>query len=147
MTVKAQAYQKFVRVSPRKLRLVADIVRRQKVTDALKELHFVRKDAARLLAAVINQAKHNAEGKNANPDTLRIDTILIEDGPRFKRYRAVSRGRAHSILKRTSHIKILVAGQPKTSAAKAQEPAKKGIPTSPKKRQNKPPKTGPKERK
>lgn len=109
------AYQKNTRVSPRKLRLVADVVRNLKPDIALSQLQFMHKDAAKPLFKVLKQAISNAvNNNNIAQKNLKIEHILIEEGPRYKRWRAASRGRARTIIKRTSHIKIILkADQPK----------------------------------
>jgi large subunit ribosomal protein L22 len=113
MNIIGKAYQKYVRQSPRKLRLVADMVRGKSVPQALSELAFTPKKAARLIHDVLVQAQANAKGKTPGqtPD-LKIADIQIEEGPRLKRWNPVSRGRAHPILKRMSHIKVVVSGAP-----------------------------------
>jgi len=113
------AYQKFVRTSPRKLRLVADAVRNLPPTQALTQLKFINKRAAVPLAKVFKQAVSNAvNNSNLKETDLKIKHLQIEEGPTLKRWRAVSRGRAHRILKRMSHIKIVL---------EAKEEAKKKI--------------------
>lgn len=111
MKLYAQAYQKFIRQSPRKLRLVADMVRGMPVETALAQLSVSSKRAAEVLAKTIRQAQANAVQKfNVPAHELIVDALEIEEGPTYKRWRPVSRGRAHTILKRTSHIKVRVAG-------------------------------------
>lgn len=102
------AYQKYVRTTPRKIRLVADVIREMHPTDALLQLKFMHKDAATPLSKVLRQAIANATSNNIEEKTLKFKHILIEEGPRYKRWRAASRGRARSIIKRTSHIKIVL---------------------------------------
>jgi len=103
------AYQKYQKTTPRKLRLVADVVRNMHPTKALLQLKFMHKAAATPLAKVLNQAIKNAVNNNQLEEkNLKIAHILIEEGPRFKRWRAASRGRARTILKRTSHIKVVL---------------------------------------
>lgn len=103
------AYQKYVRTSPRKLRLVADSVRHLLPHKALIDLKFMRKRAALVLAGVLKQAVSNAvNNQNLAKESLRIKSLEIQEGPTLKRWRAVSRGRAHRILKRMSHIKIIL---------------------------------------
>jgi len=115
------AYQKFIRTSPRKLRLVADAVRNLHPTQALIKLKFINKRAAEPLAKVFKQAVSNAvNNSNLKEVDLKIKHLQIEEGPTLKRWRAVSRGRAHRILKRMSHIKIVL---------EAKEEAKKKIST------------------
>ena len=103
------AYQKYVRTTPRKLRLVADAVRFMHPTKALSALQFMHKKAARDLKKVLNQAIKNAvNNNNLNQNDLKFKHILIEEGPRYKRFRSASRGRARQIQKKTSHIKIIL---------------------------------------
>lgn len=104
-----QATQKYIRTSPRKLRLVADSVRGLPAGQALDYLRFMNKRAALPLAKVIRQAVANAEdaeGKKA--EKLIVKIIDIGEGPTLKRWQAVSRGSAHSIMKRSSHITVVL---------------------------------------
>ena len=104
-----KAEQKYIRISPRKVRLVVDTIRDLTPNEALEQLTFIRKAAAVPVAKTIKQAMANAvKNSNVNEDSLRFNTIQVGEGPTFKRWRAVSRGRAHKILKRTSHIKVLI---------------------------------------
>jgi large subunit ribosomal protein L22 len=121
MNMQVKATQKFVKTTPRKLRLVADSVRRMHPTAALTELKFMPKRAAEILSKVIRQAITNAvNNEKLNEKDLRFEHILIEEGPRYRRFRAASRGRARMIQKRTSHIRVVItAAQPKHSPAKA----------------------------
>ncbi|MFC1653584.1 50S ribosomal protein L22 [Patescibacteria group bacterium] len=119
MTKKVVAYQKFIRQTARKLRLVADMIRGMDVETALVQLKVSRKKGAEVLRKVLIQAKANAINTNLRSETLKISEILIEEGPSFKRWRPVSRGRAHSIMKRTSHIKLTLEGSDESVVKKA----------------------------
>lgn len=111
MDTQVIAYQKFIRQSPRKLRLLADMIRQLPVAEALIQLELSDKKGAQVMSKVLTQAKANAiNTKSLVPDSLKIHEILIEEGPTYKRWQPVSRGRAHPIMKRTSHIKITVKG-------------------------------------
>lgn len=102
-----KAIQKYIRTSPRKLRLVADAVRSLEPTDALIKLRFLDKRAATPLLKVVKQALANAKNaRGLKPEEVRFKHIDISEGPTYKRWRAVSRGSAHGIFKRSSHIKI-----------------------------------------
>lgn len=102
-----KAIQKYIRTSPRKLRLIADAVRSLEPSDALIQLKFMNKRAAEPLMKVIKQALANAKNaKGFSPENLKFKHIDIGEGPTYKRWQAVSRGSAHSIFKRTSHIKV-----------------------------------------
>jgi len=103
------AYQKFIRMSPRKLRLVADAVRSLHPSKALVNLEFMHKRAARVLYKVMRQAVSNAvNNQKLEESALKTKHILIEEGPTYKRFRAGARGRARMIMKRTSHIKVVL---------------------------------------
>jgi large subunit ribosomal protein L22 len=103
-----KASMSHLRISPRKVRLVADIVRGQSVSQALNILEFTRKKAAvpvqKLLKSAIANATEN-DGIN-DVDTLVIDRITVDEGPTLKRYMPRARGRATPIRKRTSHVHI-----------------------------------------
>lgn len=102
-----KAIQKLVRTSPRKLRLVADSIRELSPPEALNYLKFIPQRAAQPLAKVIKAALANAKSsKGLKEESLKFKTIDIGKGPTYKRWRPVSRGAAHSIMKRTSHIRI-----------------------------------------
>lgn len=119
--------QKYIRMSPRKLRLVARSVKDLKPKEALDQLAFTRKSAANKLEKTIKQAMANAVNNlNIERDSLKFKAIEIEEGPTYKRWRPVSRGRAHSILKRTSHITVILeADKTKKEIEKKKDPVKK----------------------
>jgi large subunit ribosomal protein L22 len=106
--MQAISTQKFVRMSPRKLRLVADLVRGKKVTECLETLPFVAKRAALPILKVIKSAAANAQAKGASPKELTVSGIEISEAPRLKRFRAVSRGQAHGYVRAMSHIRVVV---------------------------------------
>jgi len=102
-----KAEQKNIRSSPQKLRLVVKAIKNLPPLQALDYLKFLNKKACQPLAKTIKQAINNAVyNQKINKDDLRFDKIEVGAGPLLKRWRPVSRGRAHPILKRTSHIKI-----------------------------------------
>ena len=99
--------QKYIRTSARKLRLVADAVRSLSPEAALLHLKFTGKAAALPLYKAIKQAVSNAKDQTGLAvDKLAFKTIDVMEGPTYKRFQAVSRGMAHSILKRTAHIHV-----------------------------------------
>jgi large subunit ribosomal protein L22 len=110
MKAQATAYQKFIQQTPRKLRLVADAIRNHKINQALDILRLSPKRAAEVIEKILKQAKANAIQANLVADTVIVKEIVVEEGPRIKRWRPVSRGMAHSIIKRTSHVKVTVEG-------------------------------------
>jgi large subunit ribosomal protein L22 len=104
-TVRAKA--RYVRVTPRKARLVADQVRGMPVTEARTLLNFSSRGAARDIAKLLDSAAANAEANHdLVADDLMISTITVDEGPTIKRWRARARGRATRIDKRTSHISL-----------------------------------------
>jgi large subunit ribosomal protein L22 len=102
-----RAIAKYVRIAPRKARLVADEVRGKSYPEADSILRFTNKRAAKIIGDVINSAASNAEhNDNIDPDELFVREIRVDEGPTIKRYRARAMGRATMIRKRTSHITV-----------------------------------------
>ncbi len=102
-----RAVAKYLRIAPRKARLVADEVRGKGYPEAVSLLRFTNKRAARLVGEVLKSAAANAEhNMEADPGELRIKTIKVDEGPTLKRYRPRAMGRATMIRKRTSHITV-----------------------------------------
>jgi large subunit ribosomal protein L22 len=108
----ATAFQKGVRISPRKVAVVASLVRGRKVDDALTILDFTPRRAARPVREAIKSAAANAEhNHNYRSGSLEITDISVTSGPRLKRYMPAARGRARRFQRKTSHIKVVVEGQ------------------------------------
>ena len=106
-----RAVAKYVRIAPRKARLVADEIRGKSYPEAHSLLQFTNKRAAKVVGDVLNSAAANAEyNLDADTDELRIKTIKVDEGPTIKRYRARAMGRATMIRKRTSHITVELEG-------------------------------------
>jgi large subunit ribosomal protein L22 len=103
-----EATTKYVRVSTRKVRLVADAVRRLTPAAALAALSQMTKSAAVPLTKTIASAVANAKQKGAAAEALHFKTIEIMGGPSMKRWHAVSRGQAHPFKKRMTHIRIIL---------------------------------------
>ena len=104
-----KAFARYIHVSPRKLRLVADLVRKAPVDVALEQLRFSSKNAALPLTKAINSAIANAiHNFNMNRDNLYIKSLTIDGGPVFKRYAPRAQGRAFVERKRTSHINVVL---------------------------------------
>ena len=102
-----KAYGKNIRISPKKLRVVAEVIRGRKVDEALKFLKFAPKKGADILYKILFSAIKNAEhNDNQQSGDLYLDTLIITKGIVYKRGRPVSRGRMHPILKRTSNITL-----------------------------------------
>lgn len=110
--MEAKAFAKQIRISPQKARLVADLVRGKEVGSALNTLRFMPKKGARILRKIIESAVANASQNEAiDVDTLYVKTIFIDGGPTMKRIRPRAQGRASRILKRTSHITVVLDEQ------------------------------------
>jgi len=102
-----KATAKFVRIAPRKARLVADEVRGKSVPEAVSILQFTNKRAAGIVGDVIKSAAANAEhNDDADIDALIVRDVRVDEGPTIKRFRARAMGRATMIRKRTSHISV-----------------------------------------
>ncbi|NDK07965.1 50S ribosomal protein L22 [Candidatus Gracilibacteria bacterium] len=100
-----KAYLKNVRISPKKLRVSAEVVRGKKVDDALKFLRFAPNKGAKILYKVMYSALKNAENNNNQEiDNLYVGSLIVTKGIVYKRGQSISRGRMHSILKRTSNV-------------------------------------------
>ena len=108
--MEALAKAKFLHISPRKARLVADAIRGLKVGEALNKLKFTTKKAAGLFIKVVNSAVANASQRpGVEVDNLIIKKAYVDEGPTQKRWRPRAMGRAFIIRKRSSHITVVVA--------------------------------------
>ena len=106
----AKAVAKYIRMSPRKLRRVVNVVRGKHATDAKIVLKFMPYAAARVIEKVLISAVANAKNnENLNPDELKISKAFVDGSTTLRRWRAMSRGRGFPILKRTSHVTIEVS--------------------------------------
>ncbi|MEX0881802.1 MAG: 50S ribosomal protein L22 [Candidatus Saccharimonadales bacterium] len=122
----ATAFSKGVRMSPRKVSVVASLVRGRSVADALTILEHTPRRSAGALRKALLSAKANAEHNHSyKPDSLYITEIAVAAGPRFRRYRAAARGRALRYARKTSHIKVVVDGEKREVKKKAAKPADK----------------------
>lgn len=101
-----KAFLKNYRQSPRKVRLIADLVRGKKVSEALTTLQFVDKRAAEPFAKVIKSAVANAADQGVDTENLRIKTVSVNKGVTYKRMMPRARGSASRINKRNSHILV-----------------------------------------
>lgn len=110
MAVKAVA--RGVQISPRKVAVVAALVRGRSVEDALTILSHTPRRSALAVSKVVASAKANADhNHNYKPDTLQITEISVSAGPRLKRYKPMARGRANPFQKKSSHIRVVVDGE------------------------------------
>jgi large subunit ribosomal protein L22 len=109
-TLVAKAHHKYARISPRKVKIVCDLIRGKDAKTAKAILAQSPKAAAELMSKLLASAVANAENNLAmDPDELYVSEAYVGPGPTLKRIRAQARGRAYRIFKRTSHITIAVA--------------------------------------
>ena len=108
--MEAKATAKYVRIAPRKVRVVMDLIRGKNVPDAFAILKFTPKVGAEAIEKVLKSAVANAENNfDMNEDNLYVSEAYVDQGPTLKRIHPRSRGQAFKILKRTSHITVVVA--------------------------------------
>jgi large subunit ribosomal protein L22 len=102
------AHLRFLRVAPRKVRLVADTVRGRKVGDALAMLKYTPQSAAEHLTKLLRSAVANAEqkGGRVDVDALYVKTLTVDQGPKMRRFMARAMGRAFRVEKKTSHVYV-----------------------------------------
>ena len=118
----AKAIKKFSRQSPRKVRLLADLIRGKGVDSALNILHFSKKKASMDLEKTVRSAIANLvnlEGGGIDPESLFVKEVYVDGGPSAKRFRPRAMGRATRILKRTAHMTVVVATPDERRARKA----------------------------
>lgn len=106
----ATAITKYIRISPRKARLAADLIRGMPVTQASAQLMFSNMKGGRLLKKTLDSAVANAETQlDARRDNLKVTEVRVDEGPRLKRAKPKNKGGRHAILKRTSHFTVVVS--------------------------------------
>ena len=140
--MEATATLRYLKASPQKVRLVADLIRGKKVDEALSILRFTKKHSAKDLEKLLRSAVANAENSEASVDTddLVVSKIYVNEGPREKRVQPAPMGRAYRIQKRKAHVTVHVSDEVKAvnersgapasagGPAKAAKPAKAGAP-------------------
>ena len=104
--MEAKAIAQYVRMSPIKLKPVADLVRGKDLDEALNILKFTPGKGAEIVEKVVKSAAANADVKEMNTDNLYVAEVYANQGPTMKRWRAGSQGRASIILKRSSHVGV-----------------------------------------
>ena len=119
--MEATATLKYLKASPQKVRLVADLVRGKKVEEALSILRFTRKSCAKDLEKLVRSAIANAENKETAPDVddLVVSKIYVNEGPREKRIQPAPMGRAYQVQKRKSHVTVHVSDEVKAINARS----------------------------
>ncbi|NLP18413.1 MAG: 50S ribosomal protein L22 [Firmicutes bacterium] len=107
--MEAKAVARHIRIAPRKVRIVADLIRGKDVNEALAILRFTPKRGARLLEKALRSAVANAQDKyDSDPGSLYVKRVYVDEGPTLKRFRPRRMGQAFPVLKRTSHISVVV---------------------------------------
>ena len=102
----------YLHIAPRKVRLVADLIKGKPVDDARNILRFTVKKASDPILKLLMQAQANAKNNfQIDPSTLYISKLSVDEGPKYKRWRARARGRAAEIQKKTSHITMILKGK------------------------------------
>ncbi|MES2122387.1 MAG: 50S ribosomal protein L22 [Chlamydiota bacterium] len=108
----AFAKTKYVRISPRKARLAAALIRGRSIEDATTQLMYCNLKAGRLLSKTLDSAVANAETQlNVQRRDLKVKEVRVDEGPTMKRSKPKNRGGSHPVMKRTSHFTIVVATQ------------------------------------
>lgn len=98
----------YLRIAPRKVRLVADLIRGKSVAEARTILSFLSKRAAPSLLKLLNSAIANAKNKQLNENDLYVSKIMVNEGPKLKRYYPRARGQAYEIQKKSSHVILIL---------------------------------------
>lgn len=107
--MEAKAIAKYVRIAPRKVRIVMDLIRGKNVGEAFAILKYTPKVASEVIEKVLKSAVANAEHNyDLNADTLYVSAAYVDQGPTMKRIHPRSRGQAFKILKRSSHVTVVV---------------------------------------
>jgi large subunit ribosomal protein L22 len=107
--VEARAHARYIRISPRKVKIVTDLIRGKDLSEALNILTFTPKAASKPVEKLVRSAAANAENNHdMNLENLYIAEIQANQGPTLKRFRARAQGRGTQILKRSSHISVVL---------------------------------------
>lgn len=107
--MESRAVARYIRISPRKIRLIMDAIRGKRIEEALNQLSFAPEKGAFILKKLINSAVANAEQNfEMDVDKLYIKRIYADEGPTLKRFRPRAMGRAARIRKRTSHLTVVL---------------------------------------
>lgn len=115
------AFTKSAQVAPRKVRIVADVVRKQSIDEALSTLTFLKKRGASVLEKTLRSAVSNALSRNVSKDALFIKNIEVSGGPAYKRFHPSTRGRIHPYKKKTTHIRVILSDEKVQKKVKKEE--------------------------
>jgi len=121
--VEVRAQLRFLRATPRKVRLVADLIRGKGVQEAVNILHLTNKHAAKPLEKLLKSAIANAENRDepVDVDRLFVKEVMVDGGPTMKRFRPAPMGRGFRVLKRSSHVTVKLDTRKGESETKADE--------------------------
>lgn len=120
--MQAKAHARYLRIAPRKARLVVDLIRGKQVGEAISILRHTPKASSPLIEKVLNSAIANAEHNySLDPNNLYVSEVYVNEGPTMKRFRPRAQGRASRINKRTSHITVVVSENNAAEAADTQQ--------------------------
>ena len=125
--MEAFAKLKYLRITPRKVRVVADLIRGKKVDQALAQLAYVEKRAAEPLAKLLRSAVANADQAakgQLDADALFVKSLMVDQGPSLRRFMPRAMGRAFKVLKKTSHIVLTVSDEAMPKKKTVKKPAK-----------------------
>ncbi len=126
--LEARAINRYVNSSPRKMRLIIDLIRGKSVPDALSILHYSPKHASKVAEKVLRSAVSNLQNKDeagrTEADTLFVKEAFVDGGPSLKRSLPAPMGRAYRMVKRSNHLTIIVA-QKEAAAVRQQKPKEK----------------------
>ena len=107
-----RATQRYARISPQKVRMIADAIKGKPAGAAINALKFMPQKSAAIVEKIVRSAVANADqNSDIDVDTLIISNVIVDGGPTLKRFRARARGRGTRILKRTSHITVILADE------------------------------------
>ena len=128
--MEATATLRYLKASPQKVRLIADLIRGKRVDEALSILRFTKKSSAKDLEKLLRSAVANAETKEGNVDTdeLVVSKIFVNEGPREKRIQPAPMGRAFRIQKRKAHVTVHVSDEVKPVNQRSEGKGAKSVP-------------------
>ncbi len=126
--LEARAVNRYVNSSPRKMRLVVDLIRGKSVPEALAILHFLPKHASKVAEKVVRSAVSNIQNKDdagrIDPETLSVKTVFVDGGPSLKRVLPAPMGRAYRMVKRSHHLTVVIAQREQKVKRSAKSKAK-----------------------
>ena len=120
-----KAMHRYARISPRKARLVINLIKGRDVDDAITLLRFSKQRSTVMIEKVVRSAVANAGEQEANTNTLFVARAWVDPGPVIKRFQPKDRGKAYSILKRTSHLVVTLDERQDKKQTQGEKPARR----------------------